>query len=409
MYVDGILVQTKTYNFSNLDYCTNTNFLIGRWWDGDSIPFKGKIDEVRVYNRVLNEDEIHALCNPPGVESIINSYTPVISLNTCDNKIAVEDTTTFNTGDTVLLIQMKGAVIDSSNTSSFGTVTDYKNSGNYEFNYVKSKTGNVIELKNKLLSQYHMPNGKVQLIRVPYYQNATVTSTLTCMPWDGTMGGVLVFNVGDTLTLNADIDVSGKGFSGAPGYNSNNNTLDCFQNNFNYPITNNSDAGQKGESIASISQNIICGKGSPANGGGGGLGHNSGGGGGSNGGTGGFGGYQLDACGSAPFDNRGIGGHMILYGSLINKIFMGGGAGHADNLGNLPNNGGNGGGIIIINANFLQSNGYKIRTNGQDAPPCLMPPSSDCHNGMGGGGGAGTILLNINQFIDSVYTENIGG
>ena len=107
---------------------------------------------------------------------------------------------------------MKGAVIDSSNTAAFGTVTDYKNAGNYEFNYVKSKAGNIIELKNILTRQYDIPLGKVQLVRVPYYENVNVASTLTCLPWDGSKGGVLVLNVQDSINLNVDIDVCGKGF-----------------------------------------------------------------------------------------------------------------------------------------------------------------------------------------------------
>jgi len=73
---------------------------------------------------------------------------------------------------------MKGAVIDSNNTSAFGTITDYKSAGNYEFNYIKAKSGNIIELKNKLTRSYEIPVGKVQLIRVPYYQKVTITSTL---------------------------------------------------------------------------------------------------------------------------------------------------------------------------------------------------------------------------------------
>lgn len=81
---------------------------------------------------------------------IINDYTPVLGLNPCTNTLTVENATAYNVGDTVLLIQMKGAVIDSTNTAAFGTITDYKNSGNYEYNYVKSKTGNIIELKMRL-------------------------------------------------------------------------------------------------------------------------------------------------------------------------------------------------------------------------------------------------------------------
>jgi hypothetical protein len=113
-------------------------------------------------------------------DTIINNYTPVLSLDKCKNIITVEDGTAFNAGDTVLMIQMKGAVIDSANTSAFGTITDYKNAGNYEFNYIKTRTGNSIELKNTITRQYDIPAGKVQLIRVPYYQNTSFTSTLTC-------------------------------------------------------------------------------------------------------------------------------------------------------------------------------------------------------------------------------------
>lgn len=347
----------------------------------------------------------------PCTDTIINNYTSVLAFNPCDNKIIVEDASAFNIGDTVLVIQMKGAIIDSSNSSAFGTVTNYKNAGNYEFNYIKSKSGNIIELKNVVTKQYDVTNGKVQLVRVPYYQDVTFTFNLTCLPWDGSKGGIVALNVQNTLTLNANIDVSGKGFKGGIGYNSQNNTLDCFENNYNYPLSSNANAGMKGESIVSISNNIICGKGSPAGGGGGGLGHNSGGGGGANGGGGGFGGYQLDACGNYPFDNRGIGGHAASNSTTPNKIFLGsgGGAGHSDNLGNLPNSGGNGGGIIIINSDKIKTNNYKISANGSDGVPCSMPPSTDCHDGMGGGGGGGSILLNVNQLLDNSITENKGG
>ena len=133
----------------------------------------------------------------------------------------MEDASTFNPGDTVLMIQMKGAAIDSTNTSAFGSVTDYKNAGNYEFNYVKTKSGNIIELKNNLTRNYDIPDGKVQLIRVPYYNDVMVTSTLTCLPWDGSKGGVLVLNVLNTVELNADINTTGRGFLKGTMHNSN--------------------------------------------------------------------------------------------------------------------------------------------------------------------------------------------
>ena len=374
------------------------------------------------YNAVLNGAATINATNPDcsftadscsvgvNISTIINTYTPILAFNPCDNKLTVEDASTFNAGDTVLMIQMKGAVIDSTNTAAFGTITNYKNAGNYEFNYVKSKAGNIIELENKLTRQYDIPVGKVQLIRVPYYSSVNITDTLTCLPWDGSKGGVLVLNVRDTINLNADINVSGKGFKGGVGYNPGNATLTCFQNNYFYP-SNTLLAAQKGESISTTSPNISCGKGTLAAGGGGGAGHNSGGGGGGNAGIGGLGGYQLEPCGSSPFDNRGIGGRQLVYNTATNKIFMGsgGGAGHADNPGNIPPSGGNGAGIIIINADKILSNSKKITANGNTGLACTIPASPDCHDGMGGGGAGGTVLLNINQYIDNATVENKGG
>ncbi|MBL7748962.1 MAG: hypothetical protein JNM19_16100, partial [Chitinophagaceae bacterium] len=132
---------------------------------------------------------------------------------------------------------------------------------------------------------------------------------------------------------------------------------------------------------------------------------------GANGGSGGLGGYQLDACGNSPFDNRGIGGHTAAYSTATNKIFMGGGggAGQADNPGNIVPSGGNGSGIVIILSDKLRSNGNRIIANGNPAQVCTIPASPDCHDGMGGGGAGGTLLLSINQYLDNSIAENKGG
>jgi gliding motility-associated-like protein len=350
-------------------------------------------------------------CGKVAIDSlIINTYTPVTALNPCDNKITVEDASTFNIGDTVLIIQMKGAVIDTSNTTAFGNITSYKNAGNYEFNYVKSKAGNVIELKDSLTRAYDIPTGKVQLIRIPYYNSASLTSVLTCLPWDGSKGGVLVLNAKNAVTLQADINLTAKGFHGGNSHNYHSNTLYCFENNYYYPAGSVT-AASKGESITSLSDNISWGKGAAGNGGGGGLGHNSGGGGGANGGAGGFGGYQLDVCGNAPFDNRGIGANILLYSTVQNKIFLGGGggSGHTDQIHGSDMQGGNGGGIIIINTPNLNANGFNIIANGGDAPQCLSAGTTDCHDGGGGGGGGGVILINTNNYIASTQLVATGG
>ena len=357
-------------------------------------------------NCILIADSCQA---PTFISNIINDYTPVLSLGICTNTINVVDAAKYNVGDTVLIIQMQGAVIDSTNTAAFGTITDYKNAGNYEFNYIKTKTGNAIELKNNLTRQYDLPNGKVQLIRVPYYNTATISSTLTCLPWDGSVGGVLAFNVKDTLDLQSNIDVSGKGFLAGVGVNQNASSFYCFENNFFYPSNVQYLATAKGTGITTLQPDKLFGKGAAANAGGGGNSHNSGGGGGANGNAGGFGGYQFEGCGSV-FDNRGIGGKQLAYSNAGNKIFMGGsgGSGHANNPTNFISNGGNGGGIIIVQSGFLQTNSNSIIANGGNAIECGST-GSNCHEGMGGGGAGGTILTGITKYIDNASIQTKGG
>ena len=348
------------------------------------------------------------------IGGIINDYTPVLGLDPCKNLLTVQDGTKFNTGDTVLLIQMKGAVIDSSNTNTFGTITNYDNSGNYEFNYVKSKTGNVIELKNKLTRQYDIPTGKVQLIRVPYYNSVTITSPLTCLAWDGSKGGVLVLNAKDTVTLQSDIDVGGKGFRGGIDPVGVNTSYNCYENQLYYPDTRPDLASGKGEGIADISSARSFGKGALANGGGSGNAHNSGGAGGGNIGAGGMGGYQYEGAPCnvpVPFDNRGVSGKTLPLSNASNKIFLGGGGGAGqtnDPAGGFQAIGGTGAGIAIILADKIISNSKKITANGNTSVSCGLTTSA-CHEGMGGGGAAGTILMQVNTYVDNTTVEAKGG
>ncbi len=334
---------------------------------------------------------------------IINEYTPVLSFDPCKNLLNVEDASKFNVGDTVLMIQMKGAIIDSTNTAAFGTITNYKNAGNYEFNYVKAKTGNVIELLNVVERQYDIPLGKVQLIRVPYFQNYNATSVLTCLPWDGSKGGVLVFNVQNSLQLNANIDVSGKGFRG--GTSITNPLFTCNHTEFFTSANDGGSAAKKGEGIFNTNT-LLSGRGKLANGGGGGNSTNSGGAGGGNGGAGGAGGYQYIGCGSSNFQNGGIAGSFLSYTNVLNKIFLGGGggAGHQNDIPAVAS-GGNGGGIVIIACNAINTNGFGIKSNGE-TPAHLLGSNDD---GRSGGGAGGTVLLSYTTLTGSANAEVKGG
>lgn len=346
-------------------------------------------------------------CNIIRMDSIIvNQYTPILSLEVCKNNITVEDAGQFNVGDTVLMVQMKGAVIDSTNTAAFGNITNIRGAGNYEYNYIKSKTGNVIELRNVLLKQYDVPVGKVQLVRVPYYINADFgNKVLTCLPWDGNKGGVLAINVRDSLKMNANIDVSARGFMGGrPVQNTN---YVCNVDSFYVVNNDGSYAAAKGEGI--VNSNRLYARGKLANGGGGANSTNSGGAGGSNGGAGGNGGKQYThpapVC-SPDFGNGGVGGLSLPYSNAANKIFLGGGGGAGHDNENQTTPAGNGGAIVIIAANTIITNFNGIYANGEAS---VNTNSGSQEDGRSGGGGGGTILLDYTNMPGTTTLEAKGG
>jgi hypothetical protein len=73
IYVDGELKQTDNHNLA-MDYVPGINFLIGKNHNGNY--FKGFLDDMRIYNRILDSTEIVALYNdsttynPPAISSV---------------------------------------------------------------------------------------------------------------------------------------------------------------------------------------------------------------------------------------------------------------------------------------------------------------------------------------------------
>lgn len=128
---------------------------------------------------------------------------------------------------------MQGAVVNLSNTNVFGSILNTGNAGNCELNRVKSISGNQISLLYRLEKDYDV-NGKVQLVRVPEYGNITANG-LTCKPWDGTTGGVLIVEASGTLTLQAGADVTGRGFRGGKMVNANGGA--SHETQYYYPPT----------------------------------------------------------------------------------------------------------------------------------------------------------------------------
>lgn len=331
----------------------------------------------------------------PNIQGVVNVYTSVSYLisSSCTTKIVVSDTAGFSTGDLVFIIQMQGATIDTSNTSSYGSVLNYINTGNHEFTNITTIVGDTIIVD--LIQNSYSISGKVQLIRVPQYNNPVVTSVLTCPAWNGTTGGVVVIDALGTITLNSNIDVSGKGFRGG-GYINSSGIVNCF---INYFTNSNFLGARKGEGIASsyLNQNIY-GKGAPANGGGGGNNHNGGGGGG---GWGGDGGRIASQCLSLQVG--GLGGIGLNYTLSPVRAFMGGGAGSGHGNNNVGTSGAAGGGIVYVNALNISGSGNVITkgNNGQTT-------ASTAGDGAGGGGAGGAIIVNSSN-VSSLITFNVSG
>ncbi|RPI66260.1 MAG: hypothetical protein EHM43_11660, partial [Ignavibacteriae bacterium] len=138
----------------------------------------------------------------------VNTATAVTAISTsgCQTAIGVDDAAGFATGDRILVIQMQDA-------ASGGPC------GLFDLATIASVSGNVLTVRERLAHTYDL-SGAVQVVRVATATNAIVTGTISPLPFNGRIGGVVVFEVSGTLELRAAITATGAGFRGgvaAPG------------------------------------------------------------------------------------------------------------------------------------------------------------------------------------------------
>ena len=355
-------------------------------------------------------------------------------------------------GDLLLVIQMQDAEISTANNDSYGDgipggygngYTAIGNSGRYEFVRATSGMGafggNVSiqgETGGGLVNNYDVApysdtalRKSFQVVRVPQYAAATLSSTVSAVPWDGNSGGIVAIDVAGRLTFaGGAVNVAGMGFRGGAGRDlgGGSGAASDFATSF-WAGAN----GQKGEGVAGAPWFVLMGndaienraegypgggsaRGAPGNAGGGGTDgfpglniENSGGGGGGNGGEGGGGGHAWcsgigEACNN-DFDNPSeSGGHpgaRISESDAGRLVFGGGGgAGTSNNSsgnlsGGLASSGAAGGGIVLIRAGEIAGSGH-IAADGADAN------NSVDNDGSGGGGAGGSV------FIASVRTAD---
>ena len=354
-------------------------------------------------------------------------------------------------GDLIMIVQMAGATIDSSNTASYGQVTSLNNAGRYEYVTISKVEGGMLTLNppcGGLLHSYTV-NGKVQILRVPRYTSLRVNSgaSLTAPAWNGSFGGIVAVQVDNNVVIDGEINVSGRGFRGG-----GTPPLGGATGRAEYVTAQQDFGAEKGEGIAGFQQgyDVFGGRyarGAAGNAGGGGTSHNTGGGGGANGNNGftwtgqgvmdgtavgaaawqldpgyidngnklatssggGRGGYSYaannqDALTVGPNNplwggdqHRSVGGlgGRPMPQDTAGRIFMGGGGGGGSQNDLSGGIGGNAGGMIYIIAKSVTGSGSLI-SNG-DAGSDTKNQNRD---GAGGGGAGGTIV---------VYADSVSG
>lgn len=344
------------------------------------------------------------------VSGVVNQYTSVLRVlgeqNVKGDSLKVKHPEKFVSGDYVLLLQMKGALLDSSDLQ---IVKNINNAGKYELLQIEDilSSDSVIVFSSGFLNSYDADEA-LQLVNVPFSQTSfIVEGPLKAYPWDGEKGGVVALMAHQGIALHADIDVTGVGFRGADPpdvlYNG-----PCASNNSAYQKRyygeNGADtAGKKGEGIVSTTHSLEYGMGRAVNGGGGGNGMYSGGYGGGNASYGGLGGYEHEGC--TQWEWIGIKNAIIpgYYNNNENRIFFGGGGGSGTQKElKGATSGGDGGGIVILITRNLHGNGHSIISNGEHVTDTAE------NAGAGGGGAGGTVLLDVDN-ASNIHVVAQGG
>jgi hypothetical protein len=363
----------------------------------------------------------------PGTQATVSAGATSITLGS-----ASYGTAPISAYDIVLIIQMQGAQINSTNLSIYGdgtgTGSGYLNNaqlmaGNMEYAVASNAvplTGGTLNLQYALTNSYKNAifgtdgQYRYQVIRIAMYYNATLTANIRPPGWDGSTGGVIDFYVTYNLNMNGhNIDASGLGFRGGGGRNYNSGSSGS---NVDFAASSTKRAGgSKGEGIAGTplyldslnATGLITtsaegypggsyDRGAPGNAGGGATdgqpstnSNNAGGGGGGNGGAGGIGGNSWNS-------NLATGGRpgAVFAQRSPSRLVMGGGggAGSSDGgtgdaaLDGFASSGAPGGGIVILTAGSITGTG-SILANG------AAPFTTLQNDGSGGGGAGGSVLI----------------
>ena len=256
------------------------------------------------------------------VGAVINTYThPTADTAAGAVKIPVASTAGFAVGDLILVWQDSGLAAPGSGKAGPFDISASA-VGQWELARVTAIGGGALTIANGMVAAFTA--AVTQVVRVPEYTDLTIRAnrSITSSAWDGQQGGIVAFMATGTVTLTGDIVTDALGLRGGALINDAAGTMGCTLLDQPSPT-----GALKGESIVASSWGVAhSGYGNDANGGGGGICHNSGGSGGGNGGAGGRGGRTWS--GDNP-PSRLVGGTPsgALTFSAVNHLAHGGGGG----------------------------------------------------------------------------------
>lgn len=405
------------------------------------------------------------VCAAPGKDGVAlsrNTYFPGLGVASAGSSVvnigsarldANAATTSFSAGDLALVIQMQDALLNNSDSGSYGDGSagdpatgsaSLRNVGLHEFKRVVAVSGGSITLDSPLANTYTSAdadstsgNRRFQIVRVPQLASVTLPGgTLNVTPWNGSTGGLFVLDASGTLNLNGTtINANASGFRGGGSQESGSQTGNAITSYASAQGAGTPPANlgaAKGEGLAgtprfvrsdTVVNNGFTGvdlgisgypggldlaRGAAGNAGGGGTQHNAGGGGGGNAGTGGRGGNSFGfysnsntggcvqygpgyfSCGGD--GSRAVGGFGGLgLAPTAARLFLGGGggAGESNNASDNPTVAQGSGGN---GGGLIYLRARAIAGSGLlSANGGSGQPGG--RDGAGGGGGGGTVVV----------------
>ncbi len=150
------------------------------------------------------------------ISGIVNTYHKVVEIIPAKACVRVANITGLNVNSRVMLVQMKGASIVTTNNAAFGDTTSLNEAGNYEIGAVCYIIGDSVFLFHNLLNTYNTSSGKVQLVQFAEYYSANVVDTVKAASWDSvaSTGGVIAIFATQDITLNAPVYADSSGYAG---------------------------------------------------------------------------------------------------------------------------------------------------------------------------------------------------